>query len=286
MRTILPEFVHLQPDTLEEALSVMAGNGPQDKVLAGGTDIVPKLASKEIQPGRLIDIGRIEQLAQIRVDEEALHIGSMVRIHTLESSGVIAEKAPILSAAAARMANLQVRNLGTIGGNLINASPAADLAPPLLALGAEVVLRSPNGQRVLPLCDFFLEPGKTAIGSGELLEEIRIPVKPGSSSFIKLGRRQAACLSIASVAVFLVHSNDQCREVRIGMGAVGPTPLRALEAEAFLKGKTLSESVIEQASEIAAGETAPISDLRASREYRIKMCQVLVRRCLEQALRG
>lgn len=289
MKTLLSEFDYLRPETLDEALDMIREHGDDASVIAGGTDLVIKIAEKIMSPKTLIDIGRIEELDQIFEEDEVIHIGAMTTFDTIENSSLIREKTPVLHLAAASVGNAQVRNRGTIGGNLANASPAADSAPPLLALDCEVVLTSHAGERVLPLTAFFLDLEKTAIEADELLKEIRIPLngsKALPSSFIKLGKRKAACLSVVCTAVVLAHSSGVCTKARIGIGAVAPTPMRAKAAEAFLEGKTLSDQVIAEAADLAVNETTPISDIRASREYRKEMSRVLVRRGIEQVLQS
>lgn len=287
MRNLPATFDYERSETLDEALALLQEHGADANVIAGGTDLVIKIAEKEIRPKKLIDIGRITDLERLFEAGDFIHIGALTTFHTLENSRLIKEKIPILRIAAANMGNPQVRNRATIGGNLANASPAADSAPPLLALGGEVVLNSKAGERVVPITDFFLDVEKTVLKADELITEIRIPLQGSNGSsgiFIKLGKRKAASLSIVSTAIVLAHSNGICAKARIAMGAVAPTPIRAKKTEDFLKGKKLTEQVIQKAAELAAGETAPVSDNRASQQYRKEMSKVLVRQGIEQAL--
>jgi carbon-monoxide dehydrogenase medium subunit len=287
MKTLLNTFDYVAAKTIGEVTSLLDQYGDRAKIIAGGTDLIGQMAKQKSCPEWLIDIGRIAELDFISESNGTLRIGALATFHDIEISPVMRANAPILASAAARMGKPQIRNRGTIGGNLANGSPAADSASPLLALDAEVVLVSKTGERSLPLTDFFLDHEKTALRSDEMLTEIRVPrnkLGGAKGEFIKLGLRMAACLSIACVSVLIGRDNRDCTLARIALGAVAPTPIRAFRAEEFLTGKELTDQVLDEVSEIVAGETRPISDVRATKEYRREASRVLVRRAIERVL--
>ncbi len=285
MKTILEPFDYVAPATANEAVSLLDGTGGRAKILAGGTDLVWQMAKKKVNPQLLIDIGNVRELDFIDHTGDTLRIGALTTFRSIETSALIHDKAPILASAAASMGKPQIRTRGTIGGNLANRSPAADGATPLLVLNAQIVMVSDSGERTLPITEFYRE--ETALRPDELLTEIRVPLQESSEAtgdFIKLGVRKAACLSIVSVSVLLARDNGKCAWARVAFGASAPTPIRAYGAEDFLAGEKLTDHVIQQAAEIAADETRPISDIRASKEYRKEVARVLVRRAIENAL--
>jgi carbon-monoxide dehydrogenase medium subunit len=215
-------------------------------------------------------------------------MGALAKHAQIGDAPILQERWGLLASAARKVGSPQIRNWGTIGGNLCNASPAADTAPPLLVLEAEVVLVGPRGERHLPLESFFIGPGLTALAPDEILKEILIPEAPGPSgwAYLKLGRRKSLDLALASVAVWLTADPRArvCHRARMALGAVAPTPMRAKETEKFLEGKTLDERVILESGEKAAMECGPISDIRASAEYRREMVKVLVQRAIKKSL--
>lgn len=287
MKTLLNTFDYVAAKTIGEVTSLLDQYGDRSKIIAGGTDLITKMARNEVSPECVIDIGPTDELEFITETNGFIRIGALATFHDVETSPLIRAKAPILASAAASMGKPQIRNRGTIGGNLANGSPAADSAPPLLALDAEVALVSKTGERTLPLTEFFLEAGKTAMKPEEMLTEVRVPLNNSdraTGEFIKLGTRKAACLSIACVSVLIARDNRDCSLARIALGAVAPTPMRAFSAEEFLTGRELTDQVLAEASEIAAGETRPISDIRATAEYRREASRVLVRRSIERVL--
>jgi len=197
-------------------------------------------------------------------------------------SSIVRERAPALAEAVNVLASPHIRNRATIAGNLCNASPAADTAPSLLALDASVKLQSADEERIVPLSQFFLGPEQTVTKPDEVLTEVIIPLQEGASAFIKLGRRKAFTLSVASVAAFAKVNNGKFEEVRIALGAVAPTPIRARKVEEALKGKDISEDNVEKAAQLVKEECWPITDVRASAEYRTEMSYVLTKRVLKK----
>ena len=281
----MKDFRYSTPATLSEAMALLEEKWGKAFPLAGGTDLLVQMRRGRAQPEHLVDLKAIPGIRYV-VEENAsrVKIGALSSLSSLEKSLYKSPTHRLLAEAAASIGSVQVRNKGTLGGNLCNASPSADMAPPLLALDARVVIDSPRGQRALPLQDFFQGPGKTALARGEILREIQIPFPPAGAGavYLKLSRRRGMDLAIVGVACLLsLDSESCCQQVRIALGAVAPTPIRATRAENALLGEKVSDRLIEQVSRIAVEESRPISDLRASAEYRREMIRVLVQRSLE-----
>jgi CO/xanthine dehydrogenase FAD-binding subunit len=283
----LPKFNYLAPTTLDETLSLLSEYKDRVKVIAGGTDLVPKLKRREIQaPEYVIDLKGIPGLDEIKYDASGLSLGALVTIGMVEGSAKIQQKFGILAQAARSMASPQVRNRGTIAGNICNAVPSADSAPPLLTLGTRLKIVSRKSERTVNIEDFFTGPGQTTLGDDEILREIQIADTPpgGKGVYLKLTTRRAMDLATVGVAVVVIPEDGICRNIRIALGAVAPTPIRAKKAEAILKSQKLDDKLIEKAARTAAGESKPIDDHRASAEYRRDMVEVLVKRAIKQAI--
>lgn len=238
------------------------------------------------RPAHVLDISSIGALKGIAEKSDWIQIGATTPLTEVARSVVIRETLPVLTEAAGQVGSLQIRNQGTLGGNLCNASPAADTAVSLLALNARVCLKSLDRERIVSLDDFFVGPGKTVLLPAEILTKIQVPITglKRSSCFLKLGRRNAFTLSIISIATVLRVEERVLRYVRIVLGAVAPTPMRAKKAEEFLIGQKADESVIDEAARIAAEEISPISDVRASAWYRKDMAKVLTKRAVLASL--
>lgn len=286
----MQRFEYLKATTLEQAVSFLAIRRETAKLLAGGTDLIPGLKNETLVPEYLVDIKALPGLDAIRYDEEGLCLGALTTIRAVETSSLIQNSRPfnVLAQAATTLGSVQVRNRATIGGNLCHASPSADMAPALLALGATVHLTGPAGARSASIAEFFTGPGETVAGPDEILTEIRAP-KPLSprtaGAYIKHSPRGAMDLAVVGVAVVVFMSPDHgiCAEIRIGLGGVAPTPVRARQAEAVLRGRKLDDALVETASKMAANDCSPISDVRASAEYRRAMVTVLTDRAIRQA---
>jgi carbon-monoxide dehydrogenase medium subunit len=239
-------------------------------------------------PTALIDLAGLD-LSYIRVEAGIIRIGAMTTVAKLLASESVQGNFTCLAEAAEEFGAIQTKSMATLGGNLCSAVPSADLAPPLLILAAQVIIAGQNGDRVLPLEQFFTGPKKSVLTAGEILTEIELPVPPPrtGTSFLKLGRRQAMTLAVVNVAalVSLAEDGRTVESARIALGAVAPTPLRAGHAENLLQGQELSDALIEKAAFTAATEIVPISDLRATAEYRRDVSQVLVKRALLEAWR-
>ena len=282
----LREFEYFEPSNLSEAVSLLDKYGEEAKILAGGTDLLVWMKEGARSPKYMINIKHIPGVRHIHFSEaEGLRIGALTTVREIETADIIKEKFNGLHQAAKELASIQVRNLATIGGNLSTASPAAELAPPLLALGARVKLRGLRGERVLPLEEFFQGPGSTAIDREILTEIVVPPPEPKSFSLYKsISRRNAVDLAIVGVAVAgrIDSKAGEWKTVKIALGAVAPTPMRALMAEKLLAGKKVDAGIIAEAARTASEEARPITDLRASAWYRKEMITVLVRRSLEE----
>ena len=280
---MLAEFDLVTPRTLDDALDLLADESKKAVPLAGGTNLVMELRDGDSKAGLLVNIEDLPEIVEIRLDGGYLVIGGGVTLAGLLQDERVEKYASPLWQAARLFANPLIRNRATVGGNLADASPAADTAPPLLALNAEIELRSRAGSRWLPLDQFFVGVRRTQRQVNELITSVRIPISnPGmSSGFYKLGLRKADAISIASAAVVVEKDGDGiCRAARIALGSVAPRPVRAKQAEAVLVGQRLQKELIIQASQLAAAAASPISDLRATADYRRQMVPVLVRRVL------
>lgn len=278
-------------DTVEGACSALSGYGADAQLFAGGTDLFIKMKQRRLLPRMLINIKRIPALDQIRYDTGGgLRIGALTAIQSILDSAVIGERFRVLSQAAAVLGTPQIRNLGTLGGNLANASPSAEFAPPLLVLEASVRCVGPGGERSVPMNEFFVGPGKSVLGRGELITEVHVPDSPPRAQAIYLKHSlRTMDVSMAAAAALVLLDGDVCREVRIALGAVAPTPFRAGKAEAALRGQRLSgdgkdRQLLEEIGRIAADESRPIDDLRGFASYRKKVVAMLVRQGLEQAI--
>lgn len=276
----LPKMEYRAPSSLKEALTILKDYQGKARLLSGGTDLIPKMKKRAIVADLIIDLNGISGLSGIELRKDGLHIGGLARLAEIEESPLAREKAPALVQAIHIMACPSIRSRGTISGNLCTASPAADTAPPLLVLNASVRLQSLGGERNVPLEKFFLGPAETVKQPDEMLTEVIIPIEEGRSAFLKLGRRKAFTLSIASAGAFAKTRGGKVEEVRVALGAVAPTPIRGRKVEEALIGRATDEANIAQAAEWVKNEVRPISDVRASAEYRRDMSFVLTKRVL------
>ncbi|MDD3653495.1 MAG: xanthine dehydrogenase family protein subunit M [Desulfotomaculaceae bacterium] len=282
----LPDFEYYAPSSLPEACGLLAQFGARAKVIAGGTDALPKMKQELMAPEALVSLKNLSQLTNIFYEQEkGIIIGSRATHNDLANSPVLQEKYLSICEAAHHMANNQVRNRGTVGGNIINAVPSADLPPILIALGAIVKLVGTGGERTVPLEEFFSGPGKTVIKQDEILTEIILPDQPFTgSTYMKFGLRRSGALAVVGVAAAVVMDGDICKDARIVLGAVAPVPIRAKKAEELLKGKSVTDGLLEEVGVCAAGESKPISDIRGSAEYRRDMVRVFTKRALKKAI--
>lgn len=281
---IPPAFEYFAPSTLDEAVELLDRFGGEAKVLAGGQSLLPVLKLRLAGPKALVDINRIPNLGYIREEGEFLRIGATARTNDLNDSELIRKRYPILSDAAAVIADPLVRNMGTVGGNASHGDPANDLPACFLGLGAGFQVRGPNGNRTIAADRFYLDTFTTALEPNEILTEIQIPkARAGcGTAYAKLEKR-AGDFPIAGAAACLVVSGGKITEARIGLTAVGPTALKAKEAGDSLVGHAPDETSFRRAADLAMKAAQPVSDLRGPAEYKRAMAGVLTRRSLHRA---
>jgi carbon-monoxide dehydrogenase medium subunit len=277
------EFDYLEPKTIHEAAKYLAEYGEKAKVIAGGTDLLVKMKMGEVRPEVLINISRIPALRYV-IEEKGLRLGALTPFRDLEKSPTIRGKYTTLFEAARSVSSAQIKTMGTVGGNLCHGSPAADSAPPFIVLGGKVKLIEDGCERTLRVEDFFVGPGETVLSPKELLVEIQIPesAEKMGSAFLKVGR-VAADLSKVSVAVAMVREGEVCKDCRIALGAVAKTPLRVRKGEEILRGKKVTEALIEKTGEQVSLEIQPITDTRSTAWYRKEVAKVMVRDAIKLA---
>jgi carbon-monoxide dehydrogenase medium subunit len=280
-------FEYHEPESLPDAVALAARFGAEASFLAGGTDLIVQIERGRIAPRHVIGLRRVPGLAGVAVDGR-IAIGARVTHRTVERTPQLGGALRCLIEGAEVIGGHQVRNVATVGGNLANASPAADLAPCLLALDGTVTLVGLEGERELPVERFLLGPGRTARRADELLTGVSLPAPPAgtASAFLKAGRRRAMEISVVCVAARLTldASRERCLEARVALGAVAPTAVRAHEAERELEGRPVGEEAFRRAAEAARGACRPIDDVRASAAFRRHLVGVLVRRALDRCL--
>jgi carbon-monoxide dehydrogenase medium subunit len=279
-------FEYFSPQTLDEAIALLQKLGPEAKLLSGGQSLIPMMKLRLVSPEYIVDINRIPGLDYISESEGHLKIGALAREHQLESSEAVKTKFPILADTAKVIADPLVRSQATVCGNLAHGDPANDHPATMLALGATVVATGPKGQREIAIEDFFPGLFTTALEAEEILTEIRIPFPAPKSggAYLKL-ERKVGDFATAGVAVQITLDDaGVCTRAGIGLTNVGMTPIKAKQTEAFLVGKKLDESIIQQAAESAASESQPMDDIRGSAEYKRDLVRVLSTRALTRAL--
>lgn len=296
----IKRFEYVKPATVWEALDVLTSSGGLAKVLAGGTDLLVSMKKGLIQPELVVDINGLDQLRGITVsggrtrerEPGPVRIGSLTRISEIEASEVIFRDYRALHDAAETLGTPQVRAMGTIGGNLCNASPAADTAPALMVLGATLdvlgPVSTPEEHSSVSVEQFFVGPGRTILGPDRLLSGLSIPppMIGQGSCYLKFTTRNEADMAIVgiAVAVSLDESLSNCEDIKIGLGAVAPTPIRAYRAEELLKGSDLTPAILKEAARVASEEASPISDVRASASYRIHLIRALLPEAVKTAV--
>lgn len=273
---LVHEFDYLEPASMEETVGLLSRYGPEARVLAGGTDLIVQMKMERLAPRYLVSIGRVPGLEGVTVQDGWTRIGARTSIRTLRNDPWIRAGYPILAEASASFSTTQVQVMGTLGGNLGNASPASDTAPALIAYGAEAIIEGSGGTRRVLVEEFFLGPGRSVLEPGELLVGVELPPpRPGTGgAFLKVGR-VAADLAKVNVAVLVVREDDRITDARLAFGAVAPTPLRARKAEAVLRGQRFSEEVVAEAAQVASEEISPIDDVRSTAWYRQEIARVL-----------
>ncbi len=283
----MENFEYFEPKTVQEAVGLLVKYKRAAKLLAGGTDLMLGMKEGFVKPRYLINLKTIKGLDKIAYSKKGgISIGSLTTWTAILSSGAILEHYPILREAASLIGGYQIRNRGTIGGNICHASPSADSAPALMIYGAQCVVSGPRRERVIPIEEIFSGVQKTSLKPGEILTGFRIPPPDPQSKgcYLKFSPRKAMDLPIVGVGALVRASNGTFEEVKIALGAMAPTPIRARRAERFLVGKPVSDPSIRQAAEEAVNESKPITDLRASREYRLGLVRELTGQAITQSL--
>lgn len=286
---MLPKFELHIPDTIEEACRLKKELGPGAEIVAGGTDVYAKMHNGGNSPAHIIDLKNINELKGIKFNPETgLRLGVLVTHHEIETSVIINKYFPVLAEGAQSIGSLQVRNRGTMGGNICTAAPSADGIGPLMVLEAVCEVQCPEGKRTVALEDFFTGPKRTVLKNDEILTGIKIPpaVEKYGSSYFKYGRRNAMEIALLGISVYLETEKDNktCRAIRIALGTSAPTPIRARDTESFLLGKDLTDpEVLKKAGKVVLTEAKPRSSWRSSAEFRRDLLEGLVPRTIREA---
>ena len=285
----MKDFTYLAPSTVAEALGLLAEHPGKAKVLAGGTDLMLQLQDGLFAPDFLIDVRGISELSALDYDARAgLTLGAATALRRIETSKIVLEKYPHLASGAREIGSIQIRNLGSVGGNICTATPSADIIPSLVSLEATARVASVRGERTVPMESFFTGVRRTVLAPDELLVDLKIPAPAERTSgvYIKLYTRPAMDLAMVGVAttVTLAPGDSVIRRATVCLGAVAPTPVRVHEAEQLLEGQAVTDEILAKAGQAAARAARPISDVRASAEYRREQCDLMTRRALRQAV--
>jgi CO/xanthine dehydrogenase FAD-binding subunit len=277
----MKKFDYYQPETLKEAFGLMEKHGGNARYIAGGTDIIWRIKQGVIQTDALISLRRIASLGGITVNG-GLTLGGMALFRSIERDSAIAGGYASLAQAVSILANPQVRNVATVGGNLCNGAPSADCAPPLMVMEAILMLEGPGGKREVPIGDFFTGPGQTCMYGTEVLTQIKVPeMGPDSGSiFLKKGR-VSQDISIVNAAASLSMDGKVCRKCRLAVGSVAPVPLRLPGVEAMVEGQEIDQELLDRVVEMVEDAVSPITDVRSTEEYRRAMSGVLVKRAIK-----
>ena len=277
-------FDYFRPSSFEEACRLVSQSNGRSKVLAGGTDLLVQIKQERLHPNALVSLRDVPGLSFIRVESDrGVAIGAMTPLRAIETSEEILKRCRAVSEAASWIGSVQVRSRATLGGNLCNAAPSADMAPILIGCGATTILSDGQTDRSIPLEDFFTGPGQTALRDGELMKEVHIPSPPRSSfgTYLK-AYRSSMDIAVAGVGLLVIFESKSgvCRDLRLVLGAVAPTPMRARKSEGTATGQRLDDELIEKVSQMASEEARPISDVRSTASYRRTLVAVLTRKTL------
>ena len=284
------DFQFHNPTSLDDALAMLQRYGPDARLMAGGTALVLQMKQRFAQPAHIIGLRPLTPtagLSEIAETPDGLRIGALTTLRRLQDHPILRARAPLLAQAAARVATRRIRSMATIGGALANGDPNQDLPPVLIALDASVELTSPNGVRTIPAADLFLDYYETAIAPNEILTAVLTPTPPAGAraAYLKfLPRTADDYATVSAAAVIIPGPDNQCRDVRIVLGAAGPIPIRARAAENLLRGQELTPDAIRAAADTVPDIVAPLDDLRGSADYKREMAAVFTRRALTQAL--
>ena len=282
----MPDFEYHAPKTLTEACALLAELGNKAVVLAGGTDILHKMKVGKLSPEHLVSLKHLDEIREIRYQPgQGIVMGALTSHNAIYTSALLQERYLSLPMAAHTMASNQICNMGTLGGNIVNGVPSADLPPILIALNASIRLVSSKGERSMALEDFFFGAAQTVLAPGELLADITIPDQAATgSTYLKFGLRRSGALAVTGVAVSVTVEGDTLKEARVVLASAAPTVMRAREAEDFLRGKTISDELLAEAGELAAAASRPRDSIRGSAEYRRNLVGVLTKRALRKSI--
>lgn len=281
----MQEFDFWQPKTLDDLIMTLDESG--GRIIAGGTDVIPRMRHDLFEAATLVDASRIGELNFIAEQDDEIVIGALATHDALMHSPLLQSTNPALVAAAASVGCNQTRQRGTLGGNIANASPAADTVPPLLVFDAQLRVVSKNAERYIALRDFFTGPGLTKLEQGEIIHSISFAPFNGAwgAAFQKMGKRNGMAIAVVSAAAALVLNDDgTISDVRIALGSVAPTVVRSPQAESRLRGQVPSQTLIKEAAQACSGDISPINDVRSTAEYRQHAAAILTERALKQAL--
>ncbi len=283
MHRVLLPFEFAEPTSVAEVIELV--DGEKARPLAGGVDLVLKMRLRQVVPERVVSLQKVPGLDYVQADGYTLRFGALATLRQIERAPEVKDRWPLLAEAIGCIVSVQTKVMGTAVGNLCVGTPASDVAPALYALGARVKIAGRQGVREIPIEEFFVDAGKTAVGRNEIVTEIVVPVPPlgSAGAFLKLSKTSEDIAKV-NAAVMVSVSGDTCTSARIALGSVAPTPVRAVEAEQVLQGRPLSAKAIAEAAEAACEAVAPISDVRSTAAYRNEMVRVLVRDALVRAV--
>jgi CO/xanthine dehydrogenase FAD-binding subunit len=280
----MKHFQYYEPETIEDVCLLLSKVGKEASILAGGTDLIVQMRKGFLAPEHIINIKKIRGLDFIREDAKGYRFGVLATIADIAAHSGLQQSFPIIASSAKSIGSAQIRNLATLGGNLCNASPSADMSPSLLVLEANVMVVGLQDSRMMPIADFFVGPGRVDLAKEEMLVEVIVPFPPENTKMIyyKLGPRKAMDCAVVSVAVAisLNEITGECEKARIALGAVAPTPVRVREAEKLVEGKVVEEIPLSKIAETVRQRIAPITDVRGSEEYRSETATTLTIRAI------
>ncbi len=281
----MQEFDFLQAQSITELVDLL--NESEVRILAGGTDVIPKMRNDLFSAPALVDVSHLDDLRFIDERESKIFIGALTTHQEIANSALLQAENPALVVAAETVGCVQTRNRGTLGGNIANASPAADTVPPLLVYDAQIHLMSKSGERVMPLSEFATGPGATKIASDEFIHSVSFPKLGGAwgSAFKKMGKRSGMAIAVVSAAAAIIlDESGNVEDARIALGSVAPTVVRCPDAESMLIGQEPTPEVVRQAAQVCAQDISPIKDVRSAAEYRNHAAVVLAGRAIDQAI--
>ncbi len=281
-----PRFEYFDPQTIEEAVALLAAHGDDAKVLAGGQSLIPMLNFRLARPQVVVDVNGIAALSYVRERDGALGVGTLLRQREAEASPVVRERCPLLAAAIPFVGHAAIRNRGTVGGSVAHADPAAELPVVVTALGGTLVARGPRGERAIAARDFFVSYLTTSLTPDEMLVEIRLPALPAGAgvAFHEVSRRHGDFAIVAVAAAVALDGDGRCAHAALALGGVGPVPFSAAEEAALMLAARPDEAMVREVARRVAARIEPDADLHASREYRREVGGVLVRRALTEAI--